>query len=45
MLVSPSGRERTLEEFATLFDAAAFRLVGATPTGSGILVIEGTPNP
>ncbi len=40
MLVNPGGRERTVEEYATLFDEAGFRLVGATPTASGLNVIE-----
>jgi hypothetical protein len=43
MLVAPGGRERTLEEFAALFAEAGFRLVGATPTDSGLSVIEATP--
>jgi hypothetical protein len=43
MLVSPGGRERTGEEFASLFAAADLRLVGTTPTSSGLQVIEGAP--
>jgi hypothetical protein len=43
MLVHPGGRERTREEWAALFAAAGFRLVGATPTESGLSVIEGVP--
>ena len=43
MLVGPGGQERTLDEYAALFRAAGFRLVEATPTASGLSVIEGTP--
>jgi hypothetical protein len=42
MLVMPGGRERTLEEFAVLFEAAGFRLEGETPTASGFSVVEAT---
>jgi hypothetical protein len=41
MLVGPGGRERTEAEFASLFQAGGFRLVGVTPTESGMHVIEG----
>jgi hypothetical protein len=40
MLVMPGGRERTVDEYAALFDEAGLRLVGAHPTGTGQLVIE-----
>jgi hypothetical protein len=43
MLVNAGGQERTLDEFGALFEAAGFRLVGATPTTAGLSVIEGTP--
>ena len=43
MLVGPGGRERTLGEFEALFEAAAYRLVSATPTAGGLHVIEGRP--
>ena len=43
MLVATGGRERTLEEFASLFDAADYRLVGWTATATGTHVIEGAP--
>jgi hypothetical protein len=43
MLVAPGGRERTVDEFESLFAAAGFRLVGATPTAAGLSVIEGVP--
>lgn len=41
MLVSPGGRERTIDEFAALFEAADFRIAGTTATTSGFFVIEG----
>ena len=41
MLVGPGGRERTLEEFAALFEAAGYRLAGTTSTGSDQHVLEG----
>jgi len=41
MLVVPGGRERTLEEFAAIFEAAGYRLAGSTPTTSGMHVLEG----
>lgn len=40
MLVNPGGRERSVEEYAALFDAAGFRLVAATPTAVGLSVFE-----
>jgi hypothetical protein len=40
MLVMPGGRERTEEEFATLFEQSGLRLVRAVPTASGLAVIE-----
>ena len=43
MLVMPGGRERALDEYAALFDAADLRLVAAHPTTSGHLVIEAAP--
>ena len=43
MMVAPGGRERTLEEYGALFDAAGFRLVGETATSSGRSVIEAAP--
>ncbi len=41
MLVGPGGRERTLEEFAALFEAAGYRLAGSTSTASSMHVLEG----
>jgi hypothetical protein len=43
MLVGPGGRERTLDEFATLLAAAGYRLVGDTPVPGGLHVLEGEP--
>jgi O-methyltransferase domain len=43
MLVAPGGRERTVEEYAALFDRSGLRLAGSTPTPSGHLVIEALP--
>jgi hypothetical protein len=43
MLVHTGGRERTRQEWVALFAAGGFRLVGATPTESGLSVIEGAP--
>jgi O-methyltransferase domain/Dimerisation domain len=43
MLVAPGGRERTLDEYATVFSTAGLRLVGETPTRSGRSVIEAVP--
>lgn len=41
MLVATGGRERTTPEYAALFAAGGFRLVGATPTSIGVAVFEG----
>jgi hypothetical protein len=43
MLVAPGGRERTIEEWRALLDPAGFRLIGTTPTASGLSVIEARP--
>lgn len=43
MLVAPGGRERTEDEFAALFSAGGYRLVGTTPLASGAHVLEGLP--
>lgn len=43
MLVVPGGQERTIEHYADLFAGAGYRLVGATPTSTGMSVIEGAP--
>jgi hypothetical protein len=43
MLVALGARERTLEQFGGLFQAAGFELVGSTRAASGWSVIEGQP--
>ena len=43
MLVSAGGRERTLEEFATLFKGAEFVLVSAVHGSGPLAVIEAAP--
>jgi DNA-binding transcriptional ArsR family regulator len=43
MLVLPGGRERSLDEFRSLFAGAGFELVGSTPTASPLEVIEARP--
>jgi hypothetical protein len=43
MLVMPGGRERTIDEYAALFDQAGLRLVAAHQTAIGYLVIEAAP--
>jgi len=43
MLVGLGGRERTEEEFRSLFAAAGFRLDKVVPTPSPVSIIEGIP--
>ncbi len=43
MLVGPGGRERTVDEYRALYEAAGFRLVRVTPTAAGLSVVEGAP--
>ena len=43
MLVGPGGRERTQDEYASLFESTGFRLVGKTPTAGTHAVFEGEP--
>jgi hypothetical protein len=43
MLVLPGGRERSLDEFRSLFAGAGFELAGSTPTASPLEVIEASP--
>jgi hypothetical protein len=43
MLVAPGGRERTTEEYASLFGRAGFRLAGVTPTRTAMSVFEAAP--
>jgi SAM-dependent methyltransferase len=40
MLVLFGGRERTVEEFGRLFEAAGLRLVSSTPTNSPMTIVE-----
>jgi hypothetical protein len=40
MLVNPGGRERSEQEYASLFRAAGLRYVGATPSAAGLSVFE-----
>jgi hypothetical protein len=40
MLLIPGGRERTEEEFASLFARAGFELTRVVPTASALSVIE-----
>jgi O-methyltransferase/methyltransferase family protein len=40
MFVMPGGRERTLDEYAALFDRAGLQFTAAHPTTTGHLVIE-----
>ena len=41
MLTIPGGKERTEEEFRTLFEACGFRLTQIVPTKAEVSVIEG----
>ena len=43
MLLGPGGRERTREEFDTLFRAAGLRLERVIPTRTAIRLLEGRP--
>lgn len=43
MLVGPGGRERTLDEFAALFERSGLELRSATRSDAGLNVIEGIP--
>lgn len=43
MLVMLGGRERTVEDFRSIYAEAGFRLTGVIPTGSGFSIIEGAP--
>jgi hypothetical protein len=42
LLVAPGGRERTAEEFASLFEQAGFQLTGVAATGD-FSVVQGRP--
>jgi O-methyltransferase domain/Dimerisation domain len=43
MLIGPGGRERTLDEYRALFEAAGYRLAGVTATAGELYVLEGEP--
>jgi len=43
MLVGPGGRERTMDDFAALFEASGFRLQDETPTRSDLSVVAARP--
>jgi orsellinic acid C2-O-methyltransferase len=43
MLIALGGRERSEKEFATLFNASGFDLVGVTETGLEFSILEGVP--
>lgn len=45
MLVGPGGRERTLDEYHVVLQAAGYRLVSATPSTADLYVLEGEPVP
>ena len=40
MLVAPGGRERSREEYATLFEAAGLRLSDVVPVRGGWAIFE-----
>jgi hypothetical protein len=43
MLLLPGGKERTADEFASLFERAGFALTRIVPTQSPLSVIEARP--
>ncbi len=43
MLLQVGGRERTEEEFRTLFEAGGFKLTRLIPTKSRVSIVEGVP--
>ncbi len=43
MLVGPGGQERTVAEYAALFEAAGFALTRVVETGTSVFVIEAAP--
>jgi SAM-dependent methyltransferase len=43
MVVTPNGRERTVEEFAALFGRAGLKLARVVPTPSPLVVLEALP--
>jgi hypothetical protein len=42
MLVGPGGKERTVDAYRTLFEAAGCRLTRVVPTASPVMVLEAT---
>ena len=42
MLMMPGGRERTADEFASLFGRAGFDMTRVVPTASPLSVVEAT---
>ena len=40
MLLIPGGKERTLEEYRTLFGNGGFELTRVVPTGAEVSIIE-----
>jgi hypothetical protein len=43
MLTLTGGRERTVDQLSTLFDAAGFKLAGVTGTRSSMHIVEARP--
>lgn len=43
MLTAPGGEERTAGEYATLLDAAGFRMTRVVPTASDVSIVEAEP--
>jgi hypothetical protein len=41
MLVIPGGKERTADEYRTLYESSGFRLTRIVPTSAEVSVIEG----
>jgi hypothetical protein len=41
MLLIPGGKERTANEYQTLFERAGFKLTQIAPTGSDVSIVEG----
>jgi ubiquinone/menaquinone biosynthesis C-methylase UbiE len=43
MMAFPGGKERTEDEYRTLYERSGFRLSKVTPTKSAVCVVEGVP--
>jgi hypothetical protein len=41
MLLIPGGKERTENEYRTLFERAGFELTRIVPTGTEVSIVEG----